>query len=130
MTKTYRLLGITTTRSACDCCGRKLARVFRVADATGTERLMGRVCAAKATGYNWTVAQAERAERFAQQDAAAAARWPDLHAALVVAQRECATRSGQGGAAGEGLGMLRSRAPWQSEQDAEDFARRCLAAAT
>jgi ribosome-binding protein aMBF1 (putative translation factor) len=62
MTTTWQLVGITSGEATCDHCGRTLARCFRVVTPDGAEMTVGRVCSAKLTGYNWKLAQAERAD--------------------------------------------------------------------
>ena len=55
------LTGITRMDSACECCGRSLSRVFGVRYPDGREMDLGRVCAAKATGYRPNTVEREAA---------------------------------------------------------------------
>src|SRR5882724_3359209 len=68
---TWRLAGITASKGSCEHCGRSLSRLFRVINPDGRDMIVGRTCSAKLTGYNWTVAQAERTEALGYRAAQA-----------------------------------------------------------
>lgn len=65
------LTGITRIDTACECCGRNLGRVFAVRYPDGRVMDLGRVCAAKATGYraNTVEREARAAARLALVEA-------------------------------------------------------------
>lgn len=126
MTTTWQLTGITNGRGACDHCGRTLSRLFKVTSPDGVRMVVGKTCSKNLTGYNWQTAQAERIERIAQADAAAAAKWGDLYAALKVQAALAARRTETSGAAGEGIAALRDG--YLSDDEARAFAEKCMAA--
>lgn len=74
------LTGITRMESACDCCGRSLGRVFGVRYPDGREMELGRVCAAKATGYRPNTVEREAAS--AARRAVVAARLAEVRDAF------------------------------------------------
>lgn len=74
------LTGITRMESACECCGRSLGRVFGVRYPDGREMDLGRVCAAKATGYRPNVVEREAAS--AARRAVVAARLAEVRDAF------------------------------------------------
>jgi hypothetical protein len=126
-TTTYRLLGITDGRGACDHCGRTLSRLFRIATPTGDTMVVGRTCSANLTGYRWSVAQAERLEALRLREEAALADYGDLYLSLVAQARAEAAVGGVAGAAGEGVLVLRDRPAYLEEAERVAFAREMLA---
>ncbi len=124
---TWTLQGITDGRGACDHCGRSLARLFRVTNPEGQQMVVWRVCSARFTGWNLSVAQAERAERFARLEAAAQAKWGDLYVQAREAAAAVAARTGTAGGPGEALTMMRDQPHWVDDDEARAFVARCLA---
>jgi hypothetical protein len=109
-TTTWTLLGIDHTRGTCDHCGRTLTRRFRIQGPDGTISHVGSTHAKQMTGWSWTVAQAEHAERRTRAETAAAADFGALWAEAV-AQRDLEVAvTGRAGAAGEAVTALRDRA--------------------
>jgi hypothetical protein len=126
-TTTWQLVGITTGEATCDHCGRTLARCFRVVTPDGDEMTVGRVCSAKLTGYNWKLAQAERAERLRAAEEAAATRYGQLYADLTAQHELEGRRLGMGSHAAQGRIALRDRKAWQDEAETLAYARDMLA---
>jgi len=122
----YRLVGITKGESECEHCGRALGRLFRLVGPEGDEMVVGRVCSAKLTGYNWSVKDAERAQRIADAEAKAAADYGQLWTEIVAQSRYEGQRFGYGGAATEGMIVLRDRR-WMTDDEARAFAEKALA---
>jgi len=122
-TATWTLLGIDHTRGTCDHCGRTLTRRFRVQSPDGTISHVGSTHAKQMTGWSWTIAQAEHAERRARAEAAAAVDFSDLWVEAV-AQRDLEVSvTGRAGAAGEAVTALRDRTV---PGDLLGFAEGCL----
>lgn len=126
MPTTYILKGITAANGECDHCHRDLARLFRIADADGNEMVVGRKCAMNLTGYNWSIAQAERIQKLADAEVRAAADFGELWEAV----KAQSAREGEilhyGGAATEAMIALRDRR-WMTDDEAKDFAEKMLA---
>lgn len=128
MTTTWRLTGITTGRSTCDHCGRSLARCFRVTR-DGAEMTVGRVCSAKLTGYNWTVAQAERTEQIRVNSIRAAVKYGDLWVEVNRIAQDPQVPIPLGYRAAQAQIMLRDeREHWMSDAERVAFVRDLLAA--
>jgi hypothetical protein len=121
----WTLLGIDKARGACDHCGRTIARRFRIQSSDGQIMNVGSTHAKQATGWSWTVAQAERAEQMARREAAAEADYPTLWVEAR-RQRDHENRiTGRGGAAAEAVGALRDR---NVAGDLVEFVHGCLRA--
>jgi hypothetical protein len=128
-TTTWTLKGITASRGTCDHCGRTLARLFRIADPEGRQMTVGRVCARQMTGWNWTVAHAERVERMHQRERAAEERYGDLWRTLRAQAAHEGTVAGVAGVAGTALYALRDGGYWGDDTaEAVRYGRDCLAA--
>jgi hypothetical protein len=68
ITEAPKLTGIVKAQGTCDCCGRKLGKVFQLSN--GNE--YGRACAAKITGYKVTDQAVRIAETLRRNTIAAA----------------------------------------------------------
>ena len=116
MTTTWKLQGITADRGQCDHCGRTLARLFRVVNPDGAEMVVGRTCAAKLTGYSWSIALAERVEAQRIARAAAVAHFGALYTdTLALAYAHAAEHGTQGAYGDVAEGMERR---WITAADA------------
>lgn len=110
MSAEWTLKGIRRDAGSCDHCGRSLGRLFRVERADGEQMTVGVACSKRLTGYNWSVAQAERAQALAEREARAAEQWPELWEALTAqALREAHAYNGMGSHAASGRVELRDR---------------------
>lgn len=108
-TATWTLLGIDHTRGTCDHCGRTITRRFRVQGPDGTVSHVGSTHAKQMTGWSWTVAQAEHAERRTRAEAAAAVDFGALWVEAVAQRDREVSLTGRPGAAGEAVTALRDR---------------------
>lgn len=86
---THYLVGVARGSDSCAHCGRSLKNLFIIADATGTQMVVGRTHAAQYTGWTPTVAEAEWAQKAAERDALYAAY---LTHSAAGAELECAAQ--------------------------------------
>lgn len=128
---TWKLTGITASKGSCDHCGRNLSRLFRVVTPEGQAMIVGRSCSAKLTGYNWTVAQAERTEAIRLGEIRAAEKYGDLWAEVNRIARDPEVGMALGYRAAQAQIMLRDeRERWMSDNERIAFVRGLLAATT
>src|SRR5882724_9312667 len=126
---TWRLAGITASKGSCEHCGRSLSRLFRVINPDGRDMIVGRTCSAKLTGYNWTVAQAERTEALRLRSDAAAVKYGDLWVEVNRIARDPQVPAALGYRAAQAQIMLRDeRERWMSDDERMAFVRGLLVA--
>jgi hypothetical protein len=88
---------------------------------------VGRSCSKNLTGYNWSLAQAERIERFERMDRDAEAKYGDLYRSLKSQGEHEGRVLGYGGFCTEAWIWLRDLKPWMDEAYYVEYAEKALA---
>lgn len=71
----WYLVGRPVGSASCDHCGRALKHCYLVVNSDAVEMTVGRGCVKKLTGWDLTIATAERLLRIAKRNADRAAQW-------------------------------------------------------